>query len=238
MSTTPPDPADPRGPAPIPPGYRAGDYVPFKDRDPSNPSSIAGQWADAGREAQMGGGRPMTADERYRAIYGYDAPDRVTYASWGRRVLGYLADGFLTAVATIPLGVGYAMLVQDLDLRTDPVTGDTVRGPGSEVAPVTVGVLVIGGLILLGFSIYNRIIRQGRTGYSLGKSLVGIRLVRASNGRPLGAGWCFLRDIAHYVDSLICYLGWLWPLWDSRRQTIADKIMSSVVIVQSPDQAR
>jgi hypothetical protein len=38
--------------APVPEGYRPGDYVPYKDRDPSNPSSIAGQWADPVREAR------------------------------------------------------------------------------------------------------------------------------------------------------------------------------------------
>ena len=48
----------------------------------------------------------------------------------------------------------------------------------------------------------------------------------------MGAGLCFVRQLAHIVDSLVCYLGWLWPLWDSRRQTLADKIMATVVVVQ------
>jgi hypothetical protein len=30
---------------------------------------------------------------------------------------------------------------------------------------------------------------------------------------------CFVRQLAHYVDSLLCYLGWLWPIWDAKRQT-------------------
>ena len=47
-----------------------------------------------------------------------------------------------------------------------------------------------------------------------------------------------MRLLAHYIDSLICYLGWLWPLWDSRNQTIADKIMGTVVIIQPDDSAR
>ena len=105
MSTTPPE----SGP-PIPPGYKPGDYVPFTDRDPSNPTSIAGQWADpalAGPDAGQQAGRALTPQEQYRAIYGYDAPDRVEYASWGRRVLGYLVDLFLGVVASIPLIVGY-----------------------------------------------------------------------------------------------------------------------------------
>ena len=36
----------------------------------------------------------------------------------------------------------------------------------------------------------------------------------------------------HVLDSLPCYLGYLWPLWDAKRQTFADKIMSTVVVEQ------
>ena len=67
---------------------------------------------------------------------------------------------------------------------------------------------------------------------------MGIRLVKVSTGQPMGAGLCFVRQLAHYVDSLVCYLGWLWPLWDSRNQTLADKIMNTVVIIQPDDSAR
>ena len=35
---------------------------------------------------------------------------------------------------------------------------------------------------------------------------------------------------AHGVDAIICYVGFLFPLWDAKRQTIADKIMSTVCV--------
>ena len=232
----------PQGP-PIPEGYQPGDYVPFKDRDPSNPSAIAGQWADPALQAQLTGQQPgtgakMTHEDRYRAIYGADAPTRITLASWGRRVLGYLVDLFFSLVASIPLILGYVMLLPELDIRTDPVTGEPVAGPSQDISGATIGMLVLGAVILLVFSIWNVVIRQGRTGYTLGKTVVGIRLVKVSTMQPMGAGLSFVRQIAHYVDSLVCYLGWLWPLWDSRNQTLADKIMGTVVIVQPQDQLR
>lgn len=37
-----------------------------------------------------------------------------------------------------------------------------------------------------------------------------------------------VRQIAHIVDGIIRYVGYLFPLWDPRRQTLADKIMSTV----------
>lgn len=236
MSTPPPE----QGP-PIPPGYKPGDYIPFADRDPANPSAIAGQWADPARQAQTStqvAGRKLTEEERYRAIYGYDAPTRVIYASWGRRVLATLVDGLFTLVAGIPFIFGNVMAYDELDFRTDPVTGEVVETPQSDLSDATVGLLLAGVLIVFAFSVYNQVIRQGRTGYTLGKAALGIRLVKASTDRPMGMVMCFVRQLAHYVDSLICYLGWLWPLWDSRNQTIADKIMGTVVVIQNPDDLR
>jgi uncharacterized RDD family membrane protein YckC len=241
MSSTPPaapEPAQQPG-APVPPGYQAGDYVPFKDRDPTNPSSIAGQWADPALQAQVHGqeaGRRLSPQEQYRAIYGFDAPDRIEFASWGRRVLGYLIDGFLGAVASIPLFVGYAMAISETEYSTD-LTGERYAS-SVDPSPATIGVLVLGAVISVVFNVYNVLVRQGRTGYTLGKTVVGIRLVKVSTGRPMGAGLCFVRQLAHYVDSLICYLGWFWPLWDARNQTIADKIMNTVVVIQPADSAQ
>jgi uncharacterized RDD family membrane protein YckC len=234
MSTTPPA----EGP-PIPPGYRPGDYIPFKDRDPSNPTSIAGQWADPARQAQMGaleGGRPMTAEERYRAIYGDDAPYRITYASWGRRVLGSLVDTVLGTVASIPLIIGWVMLGQDNPVVATDGNGNPALADGAHASGATIAMLVLGAVVYVAFVIYNTIIRQGRTGYTLGKTAVGIRLVHEATNEPIGALLCFVRQLAHIVDGLICYLGWLWPLWDPKNQTLADKIMGTVVIIQPADE--
>jgi uncharacterized RDD family membrane protein YckC len=233
MSTPPPEDSPP-----IPAGYRPGDYIPFKHRDPENPTPIAGQWADPARQVQRTGsqaGHTMTAQEQYRAIYGHDAPDRVLYASWGRRVLGSLVDGFLGLVASIPLYVGYAMLVSETSWITD-INGEQ-QIDSIDASPATLGMLVLGTVISLAFFVYNTVVRQGRTGYSLGKAVVGIRLLRVSTGQPMGAWLCFVRRLAHVVDSLFCYLGWFWPLWDARRQTFADKIMNTVVVIQPPDSA-
>jgi uncharacterized RDD family membrane protein YckC len=227
------------GGASIPPGYRPGDYVPFKDRDPGNGSAIAGQWTDPGRQVQLTGhhaGRRLTAEEQYRAIYGYDAPDRVEYASWGRRALGFLLDAFLGAVAAIPFLIGYAMLGNDTEWVTD-ATGER-QIQSVDPSGATIGMLVLGLAISLAFYVWNSIIRQGRTGYSLGKTVVGIRLLTISTGEPMGAAMCFVRQLAHYVDSLVCYLGWFWPIWDSKRQTFADKIVRTVVVIQPQDSAR
>ena len=52
-------------------------------------------------------GRALTPQEHYRAIYGDDAPERISSPRWGRRVLGYLVDTFLASSPSIPFVLGY-----------------------------------------------------------------------------------------------------------------------------------
>jgi uncharacterized RDD family membrane protein YckC len=159
---------------------------------------------------------------------GYAAPPPIyPYASWGRRVAAYLVDVLLSGVASIPLAIGYGWLIASVETTTydDYTTTSEYTGGAGPIV-----LMVIGLAPAIGFWVWNICIRQGRTGYSLGKSNLGIRLVKESTGQPMGAGLSFVRQLAHYVDGLVCYLGYLWPLWDAKRQTFADKIMSVVVI--------
>jgi hypothetical protein len=54
-------------------------------------------------------------------------------------------------------------------------------------------------------------------------------LVAEATGQPIGTGKAFLRDVCHILDTLACYVGWLFPIWDAKRQTLADKLMTTVV---------
>ena len=40
----------------------------------------------------------------------------------------------------------------------------------------------------------------------------------------------FVCDICYFVDVIICYIGFLFLLWDVKRQTLADKIVRTVVV--------
>ena len=57
-----------------------------------------------------------------------------------------------------------------------------------------------------------------------------VAALREETGQPIGTLNAFLRDICHIIDGIICYIGYLFPLWDPKRQTIADKIMKTVVV--------
>ena len=90
--------------------------------------------------------------------------------------------------------------------------------------------MVIAWLIVLAYVIWNYGYRQGTTGSSIGKSIMKFKVVSEKTGQPIGFGMSVVRQIAHIVDGIICYIGYLFPLWDAKRQTIADKLMTTVVL--------
>jgi uncharacterized RDD family membrane protein YckC len=59
---------------------------------------------------------------------------------------------------------------------------------------------------------------------------MGIRLVD-EQGVVIGSGAGIGRKFAHIVDSMVCLLGWLLPLVDAKRQTIADKLLQTYVVI-------
>lgn len=70
---------------------------------------------------------------------------------------------------------------------------------------------------------------DGLTGQTPGKAIMGIKLVN-QRGELIGTGSGIGRKFVHIVDSIVCLLGWLLPIVDSKRQTIADKIMTTYVV--------
>jgi len=71
---------------------------------------------------------------------------------------------------------------------------------------------------------------EGTKGQTPGKMAVGTRTLRERDGQLLGFGLALARRLLHILDALACFIGYLWPAWDAKRQTFADKIVSSVVI--------
>jgi uncharacterized RDD family membrane protein YckC len=130
----------------------------------------------------------------------------MNYASWIQRVGAYIVDAIPGAILG---GIGSAIGTND----------DGSLGV----------VYYICALLAFAFTVYNRWILGGQ-GASIGKKALGLRLQRDDTGAPLGAGMAFLRDICHFVDAIICYVGFLFPLWDAKKQTIADKIVKSIVV--------
>ena len=87
------------------------------------------------------------------------------------------------------------------------------------------------GLVTLAWAIYNMGYLAGTTGQSYGRKWAGTKLVREDTMQPLGVGLAIGRLIAHFIDSVICWVGYLFPLWTPKKQTIADMVVKSIVVV-------
>ncbi len=90
--------------------------------------------------------------------------------------------------------------------------------------------IAVAWLAVLAYVVWNYGYRQGTTGSSIGKSIMKFKVVSEKTGQPIGFGMSIVRQIAHIVDGIICYIGYLFPLWDQKRQTLADKIMTTVCL--------
>jgi Mce-associated membrane protein len=80
----------------------------------------------------------------------------------------------------------------------------------------------VGGLAIL-LVLVNRLLLPTITGWSLGRARFGITVV-GDDGWVPAPWWLLLRDLAHLLDT-VSVVGWLWPLWDSRRRTFADMLL-------------
>jgi uncharacterized RDD family membrane protein YckC len=90
------------------------------------------------------------------------------------------------------------------------------------------GDVAIGLSFVFSFGYYTYF--HGRTGQTPGDAALGIRVVDIDNGEVIGYGRAFGRALVSIVSALVVVLGYLWMLWDPRRQTWHDKAVSSLPI--------
>lgn len=88
--------------------------------------------------------------------------------------------------------------------------------------------VTVGSAVLLAIVI-NRFLLPTLTGWSLGRSWFGIAVIGRDGVSGLSDWRLLIRDIAHLLDTSGLFLGWLWPLWDSRHRTWADILVGSEV---------
>jgi len=150
------------------------------------------------------------------------------YASWPLRVLAGLIDRLTPLLIVIVGGwVQYATRAANCLPQDERYSLGPYCSTGNSVLGVSVWVLAL--TAALGFVIWNVGFLQGR-GASIGKRALKIRLLGEHTGKPIGSGRALLRQCAHLADAAFCYIGYLFPLWDHKKQTLADKIVKTVCL--------
>ena len=96
---------------------------------------------------------------------------------------------------------------------------------------VSISVAGVAFLLML----VNRLVLPTITGWSLGRAVCGIAVVGRDGEAP--GPWRLLLGTwptCSTPSSLL--VGWLWPLWDSRRRTFADMLLGTEVRRVEPDE--
>lgn len=150
-----------------------------------------------------------------------------SYTPWITRVLAAFIDW---APYVVLVGIGWViMLVTQTSSCVTSISeydvGQFCVSQPSMIGQLVQWLLSVGGLAYL---VWNYGYRQGTIGSSIGKSVLKFKVVSETTGQPIGFGMSVVRQLAHFIDAIICFVGFLFPLWDAKRQTLADKIMTTV----------
>jgi uncharacterized RDD family membrane protein YckC len=140
-------------------------------------------------------------------------------ASWGRRLAALVVDNL---IVLIPAALALVLAFAIGDASED---GDTLGD---------IGLIAFVLCVFIVPPIYFTYLIGREQGQTIGKRLLGIRVIDDATGGPIGYGRAFGRWLLVFVLGLVCgflnILDGLWPLWDDRRQTWHDKAVRSVVV--------
>jgi uncharacterized RDD family membrane protein YckC len=219
----PPPPPPPSG-YPPPPPPQSGGYA---------PSPQGGGYAPPPPPA--GGYRAPQAATGYPppAAAGPALPQEA-YTPWFTRVLAWLIDYIPVFII---VGIGFGILAGTRETACITDTSGYDLGEFCATGASTVGqlsALFIAPLIALAYIVWNLGYRQGSTGSSIGKAIMKFKVVSEKTGQPIGFGLSVVRELVYLVAYFACGILWLvavlFPLWDTKRQTLVDKIVSTIAL--------
>lgn len=130
------------------------------------------------------------------------------------RFFASIIDGFVIGVISgIPYFIGIMLL--------------TVGAQNQDSIFMLIGglIMLLGGLIAIAYKPWM----WSRGGRTVGYKAMGLKVVRAVDGGPV-SGMQAIGRLLGYIVSGIFYLGFIWILFDEKRQGWHDKLAGTVVI--------
>jgi uncharacterized RDD family membrane protein YckC len=164
---------------------------------------------------------PEPAAPLTKSLLGY-------YAGFMSRFLALAIDTILIAISFISLTWFVSVTATILQLRTFlGFSINSIPGSGSFIdklfGPASAGILTV--LYIISYHIFFWVL----AGQTPGKAFMGLRVVTVE-GRKISPARALLRIIGYAFSAIPLYLGFLWVLWDDRRQGWHDKLAGTCVI--------
>ncbi len=149
---------------------------------------------------------------------GYGFP--LAYAGLIQRIGAVLIDMLILVVAAIVLSIPFGILVA-LSWAGFGSAGLVAAWLWGPFALVT---------LLLGLAYFTYF--EGTTGQTIGKRVVGIRVVVFGSGRPPDLGKAAVRNLLRIVDWLpaFYFIGFVLALLTARKQRLGDVVADTVVV--------
>lgn len=144
----------------------------------------------------------------------------------GARFVAFLIDTFTAYAVQVTGGVIGMMIAGLMSRKMDP-TLTNVALQNAQTTGLMVGMFFWGTV----FTFTNIVVMQGLYGYTLGKKIMGLRVVTEA-GKVLGIPRAFGRHVATILSALPFYVGFAALLWTPRRQTFHDSICGTLVVEQ------
>jgi uncharacterized RDD family membrane protein YckC len=159
------------------------------------------------------------------------APGGAPLAEFWQRLVAYIVDSVVFGVAmTVPMLLIAALLFTPYFSSLEP----------GRIDPVTIALLEFGLFALIVplyiVASYVYFVRMcHKSGQTVGKRVMKIRIVRASDGGPIDLRASRRRWIVQHVSAFFAfyfsYADGLWQLWDQpHRQCLHDKCAETVVV--------
>jgi uncharacterized RDD family membrane protein YckC len=143
-------------------------------------------------------------------------------AGFWMRVLAHICDGLNTLVIIIPIQV-IGMIVSGTSNVSDSDGFTNLPGYAWGTSDLWSFLATVASLFVLAYW-------TGSRGGSPLRVRLGVLILDENDGSYIGTKRAVYRGLMSYVSQIALLLGYLWMLWDPKKQTWHDKVAQSVVV--------
>ena len=151
-------------------------------------------------------------------------PNQGKYAGFVTRLAAWIIDVIIiSAVSTLVGSIGVVVINAFEYVQIAPEKSQNV-------------VLALVLIFNVTFYLLYYIFLWSLAGQTIGKAIMGLRIVR-TDGSRLSGRRAFIRLLGYWISAIL-FLGYLWVLVDPRRQGFHDKLAGTMVVYAGPIEDR